>query len=190
MDRFVNPARTMRAEREAHEARAAKAGSSIPSSPQRDVLRFLLDRAPLAEWQRDVLSIVRDESYYFAPQAMTKVMNEGWATYWHSKLMTGHFLEAKEIVDYAEQHSGVVHMPAGGFNPYKVGLELFKEIENRWNKGQHGPAWERMSEIGERERHDDHSMRGREKIFEVRRVYNDVNFIDEFLTPEFVVKHN
>ena len=190
MDRFVNPAATMRAEREAHEAKSSRSNGALPASPTRDVLRFLLEHAPLADWQRDVLSIVRDESYYFAPQAMTKVMNEGWATYWHSKLMTGHFLEAKEIVDYAEQHSGVVHMPAGGFNPYKVGLELFKDIESRWNKGQHGPAWERLGEIGERERYDDHSMRGREKIFEIRRVYNDVNFIDEFLTPEFVERHN
>jgi hypothetical protein len=74
---------------------------------------------------------------------MTKVMNEGWATYWHSKLMTQHFLEAKEIIDYADQHSGTVHMPPGGFNPYKIGLELFKDIERRWNRGQHGKEWER-----------------------------------------------
>ncbi len=190
MDRFVNPPETLRAEQRAHEAHSARASGSIPARPTRDVLAFLLDRAPLEDWQRDVLSIVRDESYYFAPQAMTKVMNEGWATYWHSKLMTGHFLEAKEIVDYAEQHSGVVHMPAGGFNPYKIGLEMFKDIESRFNKGQHGSEWERMTEIGQRERFDDHSMRGREKIFEIRRVYNDVNFIDEFLTPEFVERHN
>jgi stage V sporulation protein R len=190
MDRFVNPESALRAEREAHAAQGAKTSGSVPTSPSRDVLRFLLERAPLADWQRDLLSIVRDESYYFVPQAMTKVMNEGWATYWHSKMMTGHFLEAKEIVDYAEQHSGVVHMPAGGFNPYKVGLEMFKDIERRWNRGQHGPAWERLGGIGERDRYDDHSMRGREKIFEIRRVYNDVNFIDEFLTPEFVERHN
>jgi hypothetical protein len=73
---------------------------------------------------------------------MTKVMNEGWATYWHSKLMTEHFLEDAEIIDYAEQHSGVVHMPPGGFNPYKIGVELFKDIERRWDRGQHGAEWE------------------------------------------------
>ena len=141
--------------------------------------------APLTDWQSDVLSIIRNESYYFAPQAMTKIMNEGWASYWHSKLMTQHFLEAKEIVHYADQHSGVVHMPPGGFNPYKLGIELFKDIERRWDRGQHGDIWESLDQIGQRERFDDHSMKGREKIFEVRRIYNDVNFIDEFLTPEF-----
>jgi stage V sporulation protein R len=142
--------------------------------------------APLEDWQRDVLSIIRDESYYYAPQAMTKVMNEGWATYWHTKLITGHFAEASEIVQYADQHSGVVFMPPGGFNPYKIGFEMLKDIERRFNKGQHGPDWERMDRLGEKERVDDHSMKGRDKLFEIRRIYNDVSFIDEFLTEEFV----
>jgi stage V sporulation protein R len=153
------------------------------------VLLFLLRNAALEEWQQDILTIIRDEAYYYAPQAMTKVMNEGWATYWHSKLMTQHFLEAKEIVHYADQHSGVVHMPPGGFNPYKIGVELFKDIEARWNKGQHGHSWETLEQIGAQASFDDKSKKGREKIFEVRRIYNDVNFIDEFLTEEFVEKH-
>jgi stage V sporulation protein R len=121
---------------------------------------------------------------------MTKIMNEGWATYWHSKLMTQHFVEASEIVHYADQHSGVVHMAPGGFNPYKIGVELFKEIERRWDRGQHGPAWDRLEGVGAKDRYDDKAMKGREKIFEVRRIYNDVAFIDEFLTEEFVERLN
>jgi stage V sporulation protein R len=189
MDPFVNPKSVMEAEKKKFDADRKAAKGRLPQKPMRDVLWFLLHHAPLDDWQQDILSIIRDESYYFAPQAMTKVMNEGWATYWHSKLMTEHFLDASEIVDYAEQHSGVVHMPAGGFNPYKIGVEMFKDIERRWNKGQHGPAWDRLSNLGEREAHDDKSNAGRDKIFEVRRIYNDVNFIDEFLTEEFVERH-
>ncbi|MEO0511943.1 MAG: SpoVR family protein [Planctomycetota bacterium] len=189
MDPFVNPRSALDAEREAFERDRAERRQKIPAEPTRDVLRFLLSHAPLEDWQSDVLSIVRDESYYFAPQAQTKVMNEGWATYWHSKLMTEHFLEDAEIVHYADQHSGVVYMPPGGFNPYKIGLELFKDIERRWDRGQHGAAWESLEGIGERDRFDDGSVKGREKIFEVRRIYNDVSFIDEFLTPEFVERH-
>jgi len=68
-------------------------------------------------------------------------------------------------------------------------VELFKDIERRWNAGQHGSAWEGLDAIGSKESFDDRSNRGREKIFEVRRIYNDVSFIDEFLTPEFVEKH-
>ncbi|MCC6675728.1 MAG: SpoVR family protein [Phycisphaerales bacterium] len=189
MDPFINPQREMDRQRQEHEEQRRAARSRFPAQPTRDCLLFLLRHAPLEEWQQDILGIIRDEAYYYAPQAMTKVMNEGWATYWHSKLMTQHFLEAKEIVDYAEQHSGVVHMPPGGFNPYKIGVEMFKDIERRWDRGQHGARWESMGAIGAQEAFDDQSKQGRAKIFEVRRIYNDVNFIDEFLTPEFVERH-
>jgi stage V sporulation protein R len=66
---------------------------------------------------------------------------------------------------------------------------MFKDIERRWNAGQHGSAWENIDTIGSKNAFDDKSMKGREKIFEVRRIYNDVSFIDEFLTEEFVEKH-
>ncbi|QYO64178.1 SpoVR family protein [Leptolyngbya sp. 7M] len=88
MDPFINPRRELERQRREHAERARAARSAFPARPTRDVLLFLLRHAPLEDWQADVLSIIRDEAYYFAPQAMTKVMNEGWATYWHSKLMT------------------------------------------------------------------------------------------------------
>jgi len=189
MDRFINPPEAIERQKETHRLEAEQRRGRFPVSPTRDVLRFLLEHAPLEPWQHDILSLIRDESYYYAPQVMTKVMNEGWATYWHSKMMTSRFLEASELIDYADQHAGVVHMPPGGFNPYKLGVELFKDIERRWDAGQHGPDWERLDTIGARERHDDESMGGREKIFQVRAIYNDVSFIDEFLTPEFIDRH-
>ena len=189
MDPFINPRDVLAKQREAEQERAKAQRDKFPAQPARDVLLFLLKHAQLTDWQQDVLSIIRDESYYYAPQGMTKVMNEGWATYWHSKLMTQHFLDAKEIIHYADQHSGVVYMQPGGFNPYKIGVEMFKDIERRWNTGQHGPAWENIDTIGDKKSFDDKSMKGREKIFEVRRIYNDVSFIDEFLTEDFVEKH-
>jgi stage V sporulation protein R len=189
MDRYINPPETLERERREREAADERRRGKQPERPTRDVLLFLMRHAPLEPWQQDILGLIRDEAYYFAPQAMTKIMNEGWATYWHSKLMTSHFLEAREIIDYAEQHSGVVHMPPGGFNPYKVGVELFKDIEERWNTGRHGAAWEALEGLGQRRAYDDKSMQGREKIFEVRAIYNDVSFIDEFLTQDFIDKH-
>jgi len=189
MDPFINPPAELERQREAHKEREAARASAFPEKPTRDVLLFLMRHAKIPEWKSDILSIIRDEAYYFAPQAMTKVMNEGWATYWHSKLMTEHFVESSEIIDYAEQHSGVVHMPPGGFNPYKIGVELFKEIERRWDRGQHGPGWEALDTIGAKDAFDSGAGEGRAKIFEARRIYNDVSFIDEFLTPEFVEKH-
>ena len=189
MDPFINPREQLESERAAKIEKQEASRGIVPQKPTRDILLFLMHHAPLEDWQVDVLSMIRDEAYYFAPQGMTKIMNEGWASYWHSKLMTRHFVDAKEIIDYAEQHSGVVHMPPGGFNPYKIGIELFKEIEQRWDTGQHGPEWEAIDDLGAREKHDTGAMAGRDKIFEIRRIYNDVNFIDEFLTEEFVEKH-
>ncbi|MCC6908458.1 MAG: SpoVR family protein [Phycisphaerales bacterium] len=190
MDRFINPPDKIAQEQARRKEVEAAAKRKFPLEPSRDVLLFLLRHAPLEEWQRDILGIIRDEAYYFAPQAMTKIMNEGWATYWHSKIMTSHLLDTTEIIDYAEQHSGVVYMGPGGFNPYKIGVEIYKDIEERWNTGRHGQQWEALEGIGEKQRYDDKSNRGREKIFEVRRIYNDVNFIDEFLTDELIDRLN
>jgi stage V sporulation protein R len=188
MDRWINPPERLEAERR-RTASARKPPNVTPARPTRDVLLYLLHHADIADWQRDCLEIVRDESYYFAPQGMTKVMNEGWASYWHSTLMTRHFLDAREIIDYADHHSGTVHMPPGGFNPYKIGLELFRDIEQRWNKGRFGRDYEQAGDLDEKKRWDTGAGLGREKIFEVRRVYNDVGFIEEFMTDEFIEKH-
>ena len=188
MDRYINPPEMIA---EAERAAEAEAGKRVPTPdrPTRDVLAYLLRRAPLEDWQVDCLSIVRDEAYYYAPQGMTKVMNEGWASYWHSTLMTKHFLDATEVIDYADHHSGTVHMPPGGFNPYKIGLELFRDIEDRWNKGKFGKEYDEADALGEKRTWDRGLGQGREKIFEVRRIYNDATFIDEFMTPEFIEKN-
>jgi len=156
---------------------------------RRDILKFLLDFAPLEEWQYDILNIVRDEAYYFAPQGMTKIMNEGWASYWHSKIMTEKILLDCEIGDFADRHAGAMVMPPSGFNPYKIGIELFRTIEDRWNKGQFGKEWSDCNDMTAKKNWNTKAGLGREKIFQVRRDYNDVTFIDEFLTEEFCHEH-
>src|ERR1700678_1662792 len=189
LDRWINPPAIIEAENKKLRDEKAKMRHVTPAKPTRDVLLYLLQHARLEDWQMDCLSIVREEAYYFAPQGMTKVMNEGWASYWHSTLMTRHFVDATEIIDYADHHSGTVHMPPGNFNPYKIGLEIFRAIEDRWNKGRFGKEYDELDDLGGKKKWDKGLGQGREKIFEVRRVYNDVNFIDEFMTPEFIEKH-
>lgn len=189
MERWINPPGVMEAEQKRRQEEAAKTRHATPAKPTRDVLLYLLEHARMEDWQADCLSIIREEAYYYAPQGMTKIMNEGWATFWHSKLMTTHFLESSEVIDYADHHSGTVHMPPGGFNPYKIGVELFRDIEDRWNKGKFGREYEESDTIGEKKRWDKGLGLGREKIFEVRKLYNDVTFIDEFMTDEFIDKH-
>jgi len=99
---------------------------------EKDILLFLLDHAPLETWQQDIVWIVREESFYFAPQRQTKIMNEGWASFWHSKILTEKALTENEFIDYADHHSATLLQQPQQLNPYKIGIELFKEIENQF----------------------------------------------------------
>ncbi|HET6204866.1 MAG TPA: SpoVR family protein [Planctomycetota bacterium] len=188
MDRYINPPGFLEGQRTRLERERAKA-KKFPPEPVRDVLQFLIEYAPLERWQADILGILREEALYFAPQAMTKIMNEGWATYWHSRILTHHVLGDDEVIDYADHHSGTVFMAPGRLNPYKIGVELWRDIEERWNRGCFGPEWEACEDAEERRRWDRETGQGLPKMFEVRRIYNDVTFLDEFLTPEFVEEH-
>jgi stage V sporulation protein R len=185
MDRYLNPPEEMERERRRLE-KALERQRKFPSSPRRDVLEFLQEHAPLSSWQRDVLGIVRTEALYFAPQAMTKVMNEGWATFWHSTILTEKALEDDELLDYADAHAATLATQPGRLNPYKLGLELWRDIEDRWDRGRFGPEYSRCEDFAKRQAWDTRAGLGRRKIFEVRRAYNDVTFIDEFLTEDFV----
>jgi len=112
-----------------------------PEEPRPDVLAFLrdhgkrydpesgkaVDREP---WETTVIDALREEAYYFAGQKQTKVMNEGWATYWESVMMGGEgFAGPDEFLTYADHMSRVLGSP--GINPYKLGFELWSHVELR-----------------------------------------------------------
>jgi stage V sporulation protein R len=185
---YINPPEFLAAE-ERKILAAQEKQKRFPPEPQRDVLKFLLDNAPLEPWEAEVLSIIRDESYYFAPQAQTKIMNEGWAAYWHSRIMTQRALDDSELIDYADHHSGTLGGGSRRLNPYKLGIELFRDVEERWDRGRFGKEYDECTDVRERDNWDLKLHEGRQKIFEVRRVHNDVTFIDTFLTPEFCRRH-
>ncbi|MUV88903.1 AbrB family transcriptional regulator [Halapricum sp. CBA1109] len=137
---------------------------SFPDEPQKDVIGFLLKHGKqydddaekaveMTDWQREILEILRREAYYFAPQKMTKVMNEGWASYWESVMMVDEgFAGDDEFVTYADHMSRV--LGSGGLNPYKLGLELWQYIENSENRREvverllrvEGIAWRNFHE--------------------------------------------
>ncbi|RQG91713.1 AbrB family transcriptional regulator [Natrarchaeobius halalkaliphilus] len=118
--------------------------ATFPEHPQKDVLAFVrehgkqydeeTDRAvEMTEWQRDVLDMMRAEGYYFAAQKMTKVMNEGWAAYWESTMMTDEgFAGDDEFLNYADHMAKV--LASGGLNPYSLGMELWEYVENTTNR--------------------------------------------------------
>jgi stage V sporulation protein R len=188
MESFINPAEYLEEQRKKIEAEREKQ-TKFPEHAERDVLQFLAENAPLDRWERDVLEVIREEAVYFSPQWQTKIMNEGWATYWHSKLMTERILDASEIIDYADHAAGVLATSGGRLNPYKLGVELYRHIEERWDRGQFGKEWEECDDLDTKKNWNLGLGLGKKKIFEVRALYNDVTFIDEFLTADFVREH-
>ena len=188
MDPFVNPRRALEAD-VASQKRQRAQEERFPAEPVRDIMLFVLENAPLKSWQLDVLSMLRDEAYYFAPQAQTKIMNEGWASYWHSTIMTRQGLSAGDVIHYCDHHSGTMATSPGRLNPYKLGIELFRDIEDRWNRGRFGREFEECDDLSAKRNWDRDTGLGRPKIFEVRKIHNDLTFIDTFLTLDFCREH-
>ncbi|MGE4233659.1 MAG: SpoVR family protein [Bacteriovoracia bacterium] len=188
MDKFINPPEFIEDQKRKKQQQDVK-NRRIPNEPQKDVLQFLAEYAPLETWENDVLAMIREEAYYYAPQWQTKILNEGWASYWHSTIMTTRALKDSEVIDYADHHAGTMAMQPGRMNPYKVGIELLRDVEDRWNRGKFGKEWEECDDINLKKNWDKKLGLGRQKIFEVRKVCNDVTFIDEYLTPEFCERY-
>jgi stage V sporulation protein R len=143
--------------------------------PEKDLLFYIMRHSPvLKDWQRDVISMIHEEMEYFIPQMQTKIMNEGWASFWHSRIMRELDLQDDEFIEFSDLHAGVVSPHKGQLNPYYLGYKIFEDIERRWND----PSAE------ERERFGRKGGEGRVKIFEVRELESDVSFLRNYLTEE------
>jgi stage V sporulation protein R len=149
----------------------------VPPEPEKDLLLFIAEHARhLEDWQRDILHIVRQEQLYFVPQMRTKIMNEGWAAYWHLRIMRELDLPQPDYLEFAQLHAGVLAPSRRHINPYHVGLKLWEDIERRWET----PSTE------ERERFGRPGGQGRQRIFEVRAQEDDVSFLRNYLTADLV----
>jgi len=149
----------------------------IPLKPEKDLLLFIEEHADhLEDWQRDILTMLRDEMLYFWPQIETKIMNEGWASYWHQRILREMDLTPEETIEFAKLNSAVVQPSRHSLNPYYLGLKIFEDIEKRWDN----PTEE------ERRRFGRVPGQGRAKIFEVRDFDSDTSFLRNYLTKELV----
>lgn len=190
LDKFVNPENYIEQQRQEAILQEKRRSERFPVKPERDILLYILNYIPLSPWQQNILSIVRDESQYFRPQGMTKVMNEGWASYWDSYIMTTcGFAGDDGIFDYAKHHAGVLGGKYNMSNPYKLGNALFNDIKDRWDKGQFGKDYENCEDYNEKKNWDKKLGLGMEKIYDVRANYNDLTFINEFFTEDFCHKY-
>ena len=120
------------------ENRRKKATITIPPEPDSDILGFLRNHAPyLEDWQQDIIDVIRSESDYFFPQKRTKIMNEGWAAYWHKRIMRemgsrGYITQAEDEA-WADLHSRIVAESQRQLNPYHLGMKMYEYLEDYYN---------------------------------------------------------
>jgi stage V sporulation protein R len=147
----------------------------LPLEPEEDVLLFIRDHNPyLSFWEKDILTIVHEEAQYFLPQIETKIMNEGWASYWHHKIMNALDLPQELHLEFLVRHNQVVCPHPNGINPYHVGYVLWHDISRRFDD----PRPDEIEAYGRPDKG------GRDKIFEVRETDRDSSFLRRFLTEE------
>jgi stage V sporulation protein R len=152
-------------------------GKRVPAQPEKDLVGFIMEHARhLEPWQRDVIGIVRQEMLYFVPQMQTKICNEGFASYWHARIMRELDLTDQEFTDYATLNAGVVAPSRHSINPYYLGVKILEDIERRWDD----PTEEERQKWGRK------GGEGRKKLFEVRETESDVSLIRNYLTEQLV----
>ncbi|MEK4443730.1 MULTISPECIES: SpoVR family protein [Niallia] len=157
-----------------------KVAKKFPPQPEKDILLFIENFSrELTDWQRDILTMMREEMLYFWPQLETKIMNEGWASYWHQRIVRELDLTSAEAIEFAKLNAGVVQPSKTGINPYYLGLKIFEDIEERYNN-----PTEEMKQRGVK------PGSGREKMFEVREIESDISFLRNYLTKDLVMRED
>ena len=161
---------------------------------QRDLEAYVADHRwfETETWDDEVVSLEhgRADVYDISVENTHRYAAGGFInhnSYWHSKIMTTKALTAAEVIDYADANSGVLATSPGRLNPYKLGIELLRNVEDRWNRGQFGKEWNDCESMELKRNWDLRTGLGRKKLFEVRKMYNDITFIDEFFTLEFCI---
>lgn len=137
--------------------------NKVPLEPEEDLLYFIIRYGELQEWEQNILEIVRQETAYFVPQIETKIMNEGWASYWHYNILKELELSPGLHMEFIKRHNDVITPLKGSLNPYYMGFKIFEDLEARY---------------------------GRDKIFEVRLLERDESFIRRYLTEELCREMN
>lgn len=149
----------------------------IPPTPDEDILLFIRDHNPrLTVWEKDLLTIADEREKYFIPQIETKIMNEGWASFWHREILNSLALPQDIQLEFIVRHNQVVRPFPKGLNPYHLGLKIWDDIKRRHDD----PTKEEIEKYGKP------TKTGMQKIFEVREVDRDASFIRQYLTEELM----
>ena len=159
-----------------------------------DLLEFIMEHSSFLNkeenrWMKMVIEVVRNTSLYFQPQIRTKILNEGWASYWHEQLFLSDDRISGHEIDFARVHAKVTSMRRIGLNPYALGMHMFCFLENMADKGRISSEYRRLRDRTRRDAYDNGAGRGREFIFNVRRTYCDSMFVADYLTQDFIDAH-
>jgi len=174
----------------------------VPPYPERDLLWFLARYAPeMADWERDIFLAVREESFYFYPVFACQIMNEGWASYWHARLLReARFLPSDLYVDAMKTHSDVVRPAAGdqeialSINPYHLGFAVWDRLIERDGLDAARQIMREEDDFGFVRNHLDRELIADLDLFvydmkrsgEVRIVDRDIHRVHEaILSPKF-----
>lgn len=137
--------------------------NKVPLEATENIVDVIIQYGNLEEWEKDIVTIVSEETQYFLPQIETKIMNEGWASYWHYKILNKLDLPQGFHMEFLNRHNQVIKPFKGRINPYHLGFKLFEDIEKRY---------------------------GKEKLFEARILERDASFVLKYLTREMCVEMN
>ncbi|MDY6934994.1 MAG: SpoVR family protein [Spirochaetota bacterium] len=149
----------------------------VPIEPIEDIMIFIRDHNPyLSEWEKDIFTIVRETTNYFLPNIHTKIMNEGWASLWHKRIIDELDLSQELYQEFLVQHNRVVSPVPGRINPYYIGIKIWEDIFKRWDNPSND----------EKDQYKIDGNGGLDKIFEVRECDRDASFIRRFLTDELI----
>lgn len=161
----------------------------------KDLLQFLLEHSPFLkkeenQWMHIILNVIRKTALFFQPQIRTKIMNEGWASYWHETLFLRDDRICGNEVDFARVNAGVTSMPRVGLNPYALGMRLFYNIEEKAGKGKLSFDFEQVKDREKRKAFNENTGKGQAFIFDIRENYSDFTFIHKFVDQDFINDNN
>jgi len=165
-----------------------------PPPGKMDLIQYLMKYSTFLnkeenKWMQSVMGVVRGTSLVFQPQIRSKIMNEGWASYWHERLFLADERIGGHEVEYARVNAGVTAMPRVGLNPYALGMRLFEYIEELADKGKLDYKFQRIADDVARRNFDAKTGKGKAFIFFLRENYSDFLFINTFLDQDFVDRH-
>ncbi|PHR26367.1 MAG: SpoVR family protein [Desulfotalea sp.] len=190
--RFIDEIKSIHAEFEALYLKAVEKREK--GTGKHDLLQFISENSVFLnrsdnKWMISVIEMVRTTSLYFQPQIRTKILNEGWASYWHETL----FLQDDRIsgneVAFAAVNAKVTSLPKVGLNPYALGMRLFYYLEEQANMGRISYDYQRLADQNHRRKFDKTTGAGRDFIFDVRENFCDSMFVNTFIDQEFVDMH-